>query len=675
MSELFLNAVNMSISASWLILAVLACRVVLRKAPKWVNVLLWGVVAARLLFPFSIESALSLIPSAETVSPGIMTDAVPAIDTGIPAINNAVNPVIGQTFAPSPVTSASPLQIWIPVLAAVWAAGTALLLAYTAVSYWRLRGKVDTAVRFRDNIFQSENVSSPFVLGVIRPRIYLPFTMDGQDMVHVVAHERAHLRRGDHWWKPLGFLLLTVHWFNPLMWLAYVLLCRDIELACDEKVIRELDNEQRADYTQALLNCSAGRRIPAACPLAFGEAGVKERVKSVMNYKKPAFWIVVVAVAACVAVAVCFLTNPEKNEPDEPDGPPLYTDQETDRPDGLPPLYPHRYGVVAVIYESAIYDFSMVAQENTPFYAVTEGMGLMSQGEYTPGDEWTDLGVLEETRLTKENFDDLFRGPDDWYTGDTAATVRKNNANAWMLVYEDILYYVLQQKNGDVYLAFGYYDYGEKDDPASDDTSIRWLFKLAVDPDDSVPGTPGGVESRPVESGPPAEETGPVTPTGAPTEVLSLNADLLSELGMSYLQLSEKYGGVLGGFENTWNFGGYGRYAWKIVGHEWDYTVFEDMTTAGGCNWIDGVSPEELFSGVSYPISFEDLENRYGFIPLSISDEPTLSDLYWSEFRLPMYDNVTYIVGTWEYGLIDTNTSGVLSLNVDCREARPLIVE
>ena len=310
MTEIFLKIINMSISASWLVLAVLILRLVLRKAPKWANVLLWEIVAVRLLCPFSIESTLSLIPSAETISPEIMMDATPSVQTGIPAINSAVNPVIGQSLAPAPGASANPLQIWIPVLAAIWAIGVAALFAYTAISYWRLRREVFTAVILRENIYQSENVSSPFVIGIIKPRIYLPFKMVGQNLEHVVAHEQAHIRRKDHWWKPLGFLLLTIHWFNPLMWLAYVLLCRDIELACDEKVIKELGNQQRADYTQALLACSVSRRMIAACPLAFGEVGVKERVKSVMNYRKPAFWVVAITVLACVVVAVCFLTNP-----------------------------------------------------------------------------------------------------------------------------------------------------------------------------------------------------------------------------------------------------------------------------------------------------------------------------------------------------------------------------
>ena len=310
MNELFLKIINMSISASWLVLAVLLLRFVLKKAPKWVNVLLWGIVAVRLAFPFSIESALSLIPSAETIPPNIGMNTTPTINSGINAINNAVNPIISQSNTPMAGASVNPLQITIGIFEYIWIFGMIALALYTSISYWRLHRKVDTAVRYKDNIFQSENVKSPFVLGIIKPRIYLPFNMNGQDLEHVVAHEQAHIHRKDHWWKPLGFLLLTIHWFNPLMWLAYVLLCRDIELACDEKVIKELGNEQRADYMQALVACSVNRRMIAACPLAFGEVGVKERVKSVMNYKKPAFWVIILAVIACVIVAVCFLTNP-----------------------------------------------------------------------------------------------------------------------------------------------------------------------------------------------------------------------------------------------------------------------------------------------------------------------------------------------------------------------------
>ena len=313
MSEFFLTIINMSISASWIVLAVLLLRLLLKKAPKWITVLLWGIVAVRLICPFTIESVMSLIPSSETISPEIMMDTTPEINSGIPILNNTINPVISESFAPDPTTSANPLQILIPILSIVWIVGIVGMLVYTVISYFKVKRRIGTAVLLRENIFQSESVISPFVLGLVKPKIYLPFNMSEQDMSHVIAHEQAHIRRKDHWWKPFGFLLLAIHWFNPLMWLGYVLLCRDIELACDEKVIKELNTEQKADYSQALLTCSVNRRVIAACPLAFGEVGVKNRVKSVLNYKKPAFWIILIAIVASIVAMVCFLTNPITN--------------------------------------------------------------------------------------------------------------------------------------------------------------------------------------------------------------------------------------------------------------------------------------------------------------------------------------------------------------------------
>lgn len=253
MAELFLTVLNRSISASWLVLIVVALRFLLKKVPKWVNVLLWGLVAVRLICPFTLESTLSLIPSAQTVSPEIMLSPSPAIDSGIGAVDQVVNPVITESFTPAPLASANPLQILIPAAALVWCAGILLMGLYTLASYWRLRYRVRTAIRMKDNIYRSERISSPFVLGLFRPRIYLPSHMAELDMYHVIAHERTHIRRRDHWWKPLGFLLLAIYWFNPLMWLAYILLCRDIELACDEKVVKAMNSSQRADYSQALL--------------------------------------------------------------------------------------------------------------------------------------------------------------------------------------------------------------------------------------------------------------------------------------------------------------------------------------------------------------------------------------------------------------------------------------
>lgn len=465
MSELFLKIVNMSISASWLVIAVLLLRLVLKKTPKWVSVLLWGFVAVRLICPFSFESILSLIPSAETITPEIMTDSTPEIHTGIGSLNNVINPIVSEAFAPDPLVSMNPLQFWIPLAAVAWIAGIAAMLIYTAVSYILLRRKVATAVLLRNNIFQSENVDSPFVLGIIKPKIYLPFQMDGQNLEYVISHEQSHIRRKDHWWKPFGFILLAIHWFNPLMWLGYILLCRDIELACDEKVIKEMDNQAKADYTQALLDCSVNRRSIAACPLAFGEVGVKARVKSVMNYRKPAFWMIVAAIVICIAVAVCFLTNPK----DPVSG-------------TLPNIHSHTYVVEEVTYEAGIYDFTVVAGENSPIYAITEDMTLASQKEHEVDVVWTQLGKLEEITLTEENFDNFFLDPGKWVNPESAATVRKNTVNAWRLIYDrEILYYVLQHNNGDVYLAYGYCDYSEKDNAYSDDTHISWLYKLGID--------------------------------------------------------------------------------------------------------------------------------------------------------------------------------------------------
>lgn len=263
--------------------------------------------------PFSFESIFSLIPSSETISKAPDSPR-PHFESGVTIIDNQVNDYLGEHYYEVVTRPTGHFADITTILTIVWIVGIVLLLAYTIISYSRVKNKIGTAVLLRDNIYQSENVISPFVLGIIKPKIYLPFNMNEQDMEHVIAHEQAHINRKDHWWKPLGFLILTLHWFNPLMWLGYVLLCRDIELACDEKVIKELNTEQKADYSQALLNCSVNCRMIAACPLAFGEVGVKDRVKSILNYKKPAFGIIVVAIIASIAVAVCFLTNPTSNK-------------------------------------------------------------------------------------------------------------------------------------------------------------------------------------------------------------------------------------------------------------------------------------------------------------------------------------------------------------------------
>ena len=311
MDDVFLKLVNLSISASWLILAVLVLRVVLKKAPKWVMPLLWGVVALRLVCPFSIESALSLIPSAETIPTEIVTETRESVLYEQATLDIVTNPTLPSAAEVPVGVSRQQAQVDFNIYSVLWLAGMAALLVHALVSAGKLKRKLATAILLRDNIYESEFVDSPFVFGVVKPNIYLPMHMDEGTAAHVIAHEHAHLARRDHWWKVLGYLVLALHWFNPLVWGAYILFCRDIELACDEKVVKGLDGAARADYSQALLSCAAPKRAVAACPLAFGEGNIKTRVKSALHYKKPAFWVAAAAVLAVVIVAVCFLTNPK----------------------------------------------------------------------------------------------------------------------------------------------------------------------------------------------------------------------------------------------------------------------------------------------------------------------------------------------------------------------------
>jgi len=311
MDDVFLKLVNLSISASWLILAVLVLRVVLKKAPKWVMPLLWGVVALRLVCLFSIESALSLIPSAETIPSEIVTETREPVLYEQATLDIVTNPTLPSAAEVPVGVSRQQAQVDFNIYSVLWLAGMAALLVHALVSAGKLKKKLATAILLRDNIYESEFVDSPFVFGVVQPNIYLPMHMDEGTAAHVIAHERAHLARRDHWWKVLGYLVLALHWFNPLVWVAYILFCRDIELACDERVVKGLDGAARADYSQALLSCAAPKRAVAACPLAFGEGNIKTRVKSALHYKKPAFWVAAAAVLAVVIMAVCFLTNPK----------------------------------------------------------------------------------------------------------------------------------------------------------------------------------------------------------------------------------------------------------------------------------------------------------------------------------------------------------------------------
>ena len=491
MTELFLKVLSMSLSALWLLPVVLLLRLALKQSPKWIHVLLWAMVAIRLVCPFSFESSFSLVP--ETVSSGavleewsdgyvgdveIIHDIRPEYQTAVEAGREPVSAGDGGFYVitgPDRVSAPDTVENTVlPRLALLWVAGMALMVLYTLFSYTSLRRKMATAVRLKGNIYQSEAAASPFVLGLIRPRIYLPFSMDEQDIPHVIAHERAHILRKDHWWKPLGFLVLTLHWFNPVVWLSYCLLCRDIELACDEKVIRDMNLQQQADYSQALLNCSIHRRSIAACPLAFGEVGVKRRVSNILNYRKPAFWIVLVALALSIVVAVCFLTDPPGAE--APFGMEWYTERF---------LY-QNIQLLSDIEISEGGEYTTQSQQLEVFlrahYRLSED-GEFSVLEATDTEKWATLGTFQEAHLSMLNFDEYFKNDDVWLTTlYRPEKFRETCTRAWRLeVNPDgpgLFYLLLELEDGRFYLMCGYD--GNESYPAQDPQStMYWALRLS----------------------------------------------------------------------------------------------------------------------------------------------------------------------------------------------------
>lgn len=458
METVFLTFLNRSITASWLVLVVILIRFLLKKSPKGIRCILWIFVGIRFICPFSFESVLSLIPNAQTIHPDIVYSQTPAINTGIPAMNNIVNPIISKSFAPSAGASANPLQIYTFIASIVWITGILLMALYAAINYFKLYRKVREGVELKDHIWLCDYIDTPFILGIIRPRIFLPSVIKQQQMEYVIAHEKAHLARHDHWWKPLGFLLLTLYWFNPLCWIAYYLLCKDIELACDEKVIKNFDIHNKKAYSEALLNCSVTHHTIAACPLAFGEVSVKERIQTVLNYKKPTFRILITAVLVCIIVGICFLTNPKEEK--------LFAFEPFGR----------NYYVEEIVYEAPQYSFGFTL-DTAPRYCLTEDGQLMetfipqlSNQEKTA--EWISKGKAEKIVLTQDNFDFYLdhRGI-NISSNFSASVLRTKNEMAWKVTPSNTsiqeFYYILKQSNKEMYLVYGY-----------DTSIIRWIFKL-----------------------------------------------------------------------------------------------------------------------------------------------------------------------------------------------------
>ncbi len=478
MASVFLKLLNMSITAGWIVLAVMLLRLLLRKMPKQFTCMLWGLVGLRLILPFSPESIFSLIPSSETLPETLQPGEFPEIRSGITVVDRVVNPAAKYSFSrlPARTSGAEVLEFIMHSAVLIWLAGICLMLFYLAFSYLRLQKKMRTAVLLRDNIWQSDFVDSPFILGLIKPRIYIPFRLNEDALTHVLAHEKAHLARKDHLIKTFAFLLLSVYWFHPLIWAAYLLLCRDIELACDERVIRNLGEEETKSYLFSLIGYDKeenSKKIPAlACPLAFGEGDLKERIRRAKTWKKPAFFLILLTAAICAIAALCLLTDPKDKFP------------ATAEPFG------HPYQAEAIVYTAPQYDFTFTP-ETAPAYILTSGYQLMESadtplsGENTEG-YWIPCGDAEEIRLTGKNFaNDMDIDTENSQTGFLLATLLKENKKAWIVnrpqEERQILYYILLQKNGDVYLCYGY-DIDERSPDGTEEaiSAVRWIFKLSV---------------------------------------------------------------------------------------------------------------------------------------------------------------------------------------------------
>ena len=714
MADIFLKIVNMSISASWIVLAVLLLRLLLKKAPKWINGILWGIVGLRLIMPFSLESIFSLIPSSETISKA--PDAPrPHFESGVTIIDNQVNDYLGGHYYEGVTRPTGHFVDITTILAIVWLVGIVVLLTYTIISYFRVKNKIGTAVLLRDNIYQSENVVSPFVLGIIKPKIYLPFNMNEQDMEHVIAHENAHIHRKDHWWKPFGFLVLTLHWFNPLMWLGYVLLCRDIELACDEKVVKEFNNEQKADYSQALLTCSVNRRIIAACPLAFGEVGVKDRVKSVLNYKKPAFWVIIVAIITSIAVAVCFLTNP-KTKTWQSDNYTITCNVISAECDNV--VYEYMYGTLNVdypyicvnwtnntsdtlcfgdefiiykndkelkpkdeigfdailhvvkpgksksenyvlssydlekgatyrleksfylesnpeqkytafisfsvdtrfsfigkqyagekiVYENGSFSSIIYTNDNIPQFKISEQFEFLYKTEETLNYEWKKIDGIQKIKLEKSNFDDLFTN-ELWHDGVTARTIRKNNLNAFSSFdLNGTKYYLLEQKNGDIYIA-------QSNGNTSD---FRWLFKMKE-----------------------------ISKTSS--------AELENNASVNLSQLKEKYPQ----FFNVSTDGGLTVYVWQMSANNYSCylanTSMEAITDNSFAYNVGATIPEMRAILTTYDIEQKDITVQPVINPLS-SYYYEINDAYRSKVKEMFWATIPLVDSSQYSPIIDTAT-------------------
>lgn len=500
MSLLFVKIMNMSITASYVILAVLLVRWCIRllfpEVPKKYSYLLWIVVAFRLICPWSFDSQWSLFQwelfdmtqvqqvgsgELEYIPSDITTSKDAQVSLGIVGIGEVMqeeDTSLGSASSdssqlPSYVAVGSELTrtLWLWIGTVAWSVGVIALIGYGVISYLRLHRRMETAILLRDNVFQSEKVRSPFILGFAQPRIYIPFHLKEEDLHYVLAHEQTHLKRRDHLVKPFACLILAVHWFNPLVWVAFAGMSRDMELSCDEVVLAQGENIRKA-YSETLLYLSVHHKPFSYSPLAFGETSVKTRIKNALAWKNPELATTIGAGIACILVVILCAANPRKPTPEE----------------GIIEKYFHN---VDERSDMVMYFSGDERNYGAIFYFTSDGRMLLEKRSYLDEViEWVDVGELEEITLTKDNFDDYFYhsagGFSQWFSYDrnpftlenSASFFRRKNWKTWRGICEDRMYYVLQQKNGETFVAYGYYDAEGEVDPFSDDSELYYLIRL-----------------------------------------------------------------------------------------------------------------------------------------------------------------------------------------------------
>ena len=455
---------NMSLTAGVVICIVLILRLVLKKAPKVVSYALWIVVLFRLLCPISIGSDFSLFNLLDTptkeagavssvieyVPENIVHTEYPAVTLPIPGISDVINDALPQG---QEQLAADPLEAPTSIVTYIWMIGVLVMVIYSTVSYIRLHQNLLSSVKLQDNIFLADSISSPFVIGLIRPKIYLPSSLSEKEREYIILHERHHIRRGDHIIKLLSFAALCLHWFNPLVWLAFILSGKDMEMSCDEAVLRKLGGDIRAAYSASLISLATGRRIIAGAPLAFGEGDTEGRVKNIARWKKPAVWVIVTAVIVCVVLAVCLITNPMNRDT---------------------MLLGAEYRVAETLYNTGTTSY---VDHDSPSYCITADYCLWERHGDNPG-EWRMIGQLEPYALTEKELDEYTAYKEDWHrrynVGEiTDAYILRDSAEE-----ESMFFLAIQTKSGDTLLGFGWEDLSERGQGASDDTSLYWLCRL-----------------------------------------------------------------------------------------------------------------------------------------------------------------------------------------------------